>query len=161
MAGFDKYLETIFGRATKEAVLDGSAIVEAQHLLLAVAADRRSAASQLLASVGLDRDAIREALNREFDRSLGQAGVARTAFGVQPATPDPENVPRLANSVRLALERGVTSGARQDLRSTHLLLGILAADVGTVPRALALAGVDRADLIARARDAEPTDETEQ
>jgi hypothetical protein len=32
-----------------------------------------------------------------------------------------------------------------------VLLGILQADVGTVPRALALAGFDRAALIARVR----------
>jgi D-alanyl-D-alanine carboxypeptidase len=32
----------------------------------------------------------------------------------------------------------------------HLLLGVLDAKVGTVPRALALAGVDRAELARRA-----------
>jgi D-alanyl-D-alanine carboxypeptidase len=159
MARFDKYLEAVLGRATKEAQLAGSTTVEAQHLLLAVAADRASAAGQLLASAGLDRDAIREALDREFERSLGAAGVASSAFGIGPATPDPKEVPRPANSVRHALERGLGSGARKNLGSTHLLLGILEAEVGTVPRALALAGVDREDLIARARSTEPTDDT--
>jgi D-alanyl-D-alanine carboxypeptidase len=159
MARFDKYLETMLGRATKEAQLAGSTTVEAQHLLLAVAADRTSAAGQLLASAGLDRDAIRKALDREFERSLGAAGVTSSAFGIGPATPDPREVPRPANSVRLALERGLGSGARKDLRSTDLLLGILEAEVGTVPRALALAGADRADLMARARTADLTDDT--
>jgi D-alanyl-D-alanine carboxypeptidase len=161
MARFDKYLETMLDRATNEALLDGSTTVEAQHLLLAVAADRGSAAGQLLASAGLDRAAIREALDREFERSLSAAGVARSAFGFGSATPDPKEVPHPANSVRLALERGVNSGARQDLGSAHLLLGILEAEVGTVPRALALAGVDRADLMARARDAGLTDDRER
>ena len=36
------------------------------------------------------------------------------------------------------------------LRPTHLLLGVLAAEEGTVPRALAGAGVDRPDLRRRA-----------
>jgi D-alanyl-D-alanine carboxypeptidase len=35
----------------------------------------------------------------------------------------------------------------------NLLIGILEAEVGTVPRALALAGIDRADLAERARQA--------
>lgn len=98
---------------------------------------------------GLDRDAIREALDREFEHSLSVAGVSRSAFGLPPASPDPQRVPHPGASVRLALERGVTSRARQDLQPAHLLLGILQAEVGTVPRALALAGVDRADLMAR------------
>jgi D-alanyl-D-alanine carboxypeptidase len=38
-----------------------------------------------------------------------------------------------------------------------VLLGVLAAEVGTVPRALALAGFDRADLLARTRRALTTD----
>ena len=57
---------------------------------------------------------------------------------------------QLGTSVRLALQRGVASTAcKKDLRPAHLLLGILRAQVGTVPRALALAGVDRAHLTAR------------
>jgi hypothetical protein len=36
------------------------------------------------------------------------------------------------------------------LRSTDLLAGILEAELGTVPRALAIAGVDRVVLVARA-----------
>ena len=54
---------------------------------------------------------------------------------------------------KLALERGFASVTRKkDLRPAHLLLGILRAEVGTVPRALALAGVDQAALTARVQD---------
>jgi D-alanyl-D-alanine carboxypeptidase len=35
----------------------------------------------------------------------------------------------------------------------HLLLGILRAEIGTVPRALALAGIDRAHLVLRVEQA--------
>jgi hypothetical protein len=58
-------------------------------------------------------------------------------------------VPHPGDSVRLALERGVNSAADRAPQPAHLLIGILRAEVGTVPRALAMAGVDRADLIAR------------
>ena len=37
------------------------------------------------------------------------------------------------------------------LRSTDLLAGIVEAELGTVPRALAIAGIDRAALSSRAR----------
>jgi hypothetical protein len=45
--------------------------------------------------------------------------------------------------------------ARSDRRLAggHILLGVLAAEAGTVPRALALAGVDRDDLRARTQAA--------
>jgi ATP-dependent Clp protease ATP-binding subunit ClpA len=149
MAGFDKYLKTMLDQAGTEARLDGSTTVEAQHVLLAIAADPGSAAGRVLASAGLDRGAVREALDREFERSLSVAGVSRSAFGLPAASPDPQRVPHLGASVRLALERAVASRTRQGLQPPHLLLGILQSEVGTVPRALALAGVDRADLVAR------------
>jgi D-alanyl-D-alanine carboxypeptidase len=148
MAGFHKYVKTMLDRAGTEARLDSSTTVEAQHLLLAIAADQGSAAGRMLASVGLDHRAIRAALDREFEHSLTAAGVAGSAFGLAPASPDPQRVPQLGTSIRLALERGAKSGGR-DLRPGHLLLGILQAEVGTVPRALALADVDRTDLMAR------------
>ena len=43
-------------------------------------------------------------------------------------------------------------GQRQ-IRPGHLLLGVLGAQAGTVPRALALPGLDQGDLTARARQA--------
>jgi D-alanyl-D-alanine carboxypeptidase len=51
------------------------------------------------------------------------------------------------------MERGfsATSNRKKDLRPAHLLLGVLLAEIGTVPRTLVLAGVDRAELAARVR----------
>jgi hypothetical protein len=54
-------------------------------------------------------------------------------------------------SARVALERSFSSARKKDLRSAHLLLGILHAQIGTVPRALALAGIDQAGLADRVR----------
>jgi ATP-dependent Clp protease ATP-binding subunit ClpA len=149
MSGFGSYVRTIVERAGREAREDGSATTEAQHLLLAVAAEFEPSTHAILTSVGLDHRAIREALDREFERSLGAVGVSAEAFELPPASIGPDR-PRLGASAKLALERGLSAAARKsDLRPAHLLQGILRADVGTVPRALDLAGVDQADLRGR------------
>lgn len=152
MAAIDHYLEAVIERAREEARLDASSLVEAEHLLLAVAAEPGSAAHGVLASAGLDRDAVRAALDREAEHSLGAVGVSTAAFGLPPATPHPNRPNALGASARLALERGLSSVPhRRDLRSPHLLAGLLDREVGTVPRALALAGIDRADLAFHAK----------
>jgi ATP-dependent Clp protease ATP-binding subunit ClpA len=149
MAAFDQYLHTIITEGTKEARDDGSATVEAHHLLLAIAAGPEAATRQVLTSAGLDRQAIRDALDREFEHSLGAAGVSLAAFDLPRPSPARERSTQMGASAKLALERGFASVPRKkDLRPAHLLLGILRAEVGTVPRALALAGVDRAALMA-------------
>jgi len=164
MAAIDRYINTIIERARSEAHEDGSAAVEAHHLLLAIAADGAgdpaedptdAAAglgdpAEILAGAGLDRQAVREALDREFEHSLSAAGVSLAAFGLPRPRATGKPPTQLAASAKLALERGFASaGRKKDLRPAHLLLGILRAEVGTVPRALALAGVDRAELVAR------------
>jgi ATP-dependent Clp protease ATP-binding subunit ClpA len=150
MSAFGKYVHTIVEQAGDEARKDGSARTEAQHLLLAIAAEQEPTTQPVLTSVGLDHRTIREALDREFEHSLSTAGVTLAAFALpRPPSNTPER-PKLGASARLALERGLASVARKrDLQPAHLLLGILQAQVGAVPRALTLAGIDRADLRAR------------
>jgi ATP-dependent Clp protease ATP-binding subunit ClpA len=151
---FGTYVGTILEQAGRHASRDGSATIEAQHLLLAIAAQQGTVAQQVLTSVGLDQDAIRQALDREFEDSLRAAGVSRGAFDLPGPSSRPEPSGRVGASAKLALERGVAAAARKkDLQPAHLLLRILEARVGTVPRALALAGVDQADLTARVRQA--------
>lgn len=151
MTPFDRYLHAVIMRAHVEARDDGSATVEAQHLLLAVAAEPEPTVREVLAAAGLDRETVHGALEREFVDSLSAVGVASSAYEL----PKPNRLPakpKIGTSAKLALERGVFAGARKkDLRPGHVLLGILAAEVGTVPRALALAGVDRDDLMNRIR----------
>jgi D-alanyl-D-alanine carboxypeptidase len=154
MTTFGTYVGTIIEQAGHHASKDGSATIEAHHLLLAVAAQEETTAHQALTSVGLDQQAIHDALDREFEASLRAAGVARGAFDLSQPTSDPNPSARIGASAKLALERGVAAAARRkDLQPAHLLLGILEAHLGTVPRALALAGIDRADLTARVRQA--------
>ena len=146
MSTFDQYLTRVLETAAAEAKSDGSAAVEAHHLLLAIAGE----GSLALQSAGLDQAAVRRALDQEFSRSLAAAGV-RLAGGMPDATPDPEKSPPVGASVRAALERSFQLVERKrDMRPGHVLLGVLQAELGTVPRALALAGIDRADLCERA-----------
>ncbi|MFD4629147.1 Clp protease N-terminal domain-containing protein [Streptomyces sp. NPDC058284] len=150
MTAFDAYLHAVVVRATQEAREDGSATVDAHHLLLAIAAGPGSAARDALASAGLDHTAVREALDREFEHSLNAVGVSATSYALpKPSHSTPR--PRMGASARLALDRSFAATRKKDLRSTHLLLGILGARFGTVPRALALAGIDQDRLAAHAR----------
>jgi ATP-dependent Clp protease ATP-binding subunit ClpA len=122
----------------------GSPRIEAEHLLLAVARDDCPAA-RVLAVEGLDYEGLVAALEREAERSLAAAGVAAETGPFSPWVEEP----RFATSAKLALERALrAAAARRDRRLAcgHIALGVLRADVGTVPRALQIAGVDRAAL---------------
>jgi ATP-dependent Clp protease ATP-binding subunit ClpA len=150
MNAFDTYLHTVITEGGVEAQRHGSPTVEAQHLLLAVAAQEGTAPQRILASVGLDYRAIRSALDRELDHSLNAVGVSRASFDLPRPSATSKRPPKMGETCRLALERGFASVSRKkDLRPASVLLGILRAEIGTVPRALALAGVDRAELLTR------------
>lgn len=126
--------------ALREAQAAGSPTVEAEHLLVALARRPHPA----LAARGLGAGRVAEALAAERAASLAAAGVDWDV----PTRPTRAE-PRFAASAKLALERSLPAAvARGDRRLTsdHVLLGVLEAEVGTVPRALALAGVDRRAL---------------
>jgi ATP-dependent Clp protease ATP-binding subunit ClpA len=142
--------------ARGEARLDGSASIEAEHVLLALAALKGSAAARMLGEVGLTRDALRAALDREWEGSLAVAGVTVEVAGLPTATPDPSRNPHIGESAKLLLKRAMecvaaTGGGR--IGATHMLVGALDAKLGRVPRALAIAGVDLAALRSRAAQA--------
>jgi ATP-dependent Clp protease ATP-binding subunit ClpA len=121
----------------------GSPTIEAEHLLLALA-DRVAS----LAAVGLDHDGVLAALEAERDRSLAAVGVS--ASGFEPSLLPGK--PKFATSAKSALELALREAlGRGDNRITagHVLLGVLRAQAGTVPRALHQAGVDRDELRAR------------
>ena len=123
---FTKDARRVVEAARSEACDAGSATIEAEHLLVALA--RRP----------------HPALAGERAASLAAAGVDWDV----PARPSRAE-PRFATSAKLALERSLSAAvARHDRRLTsdHVLLGVLEAEVGTVPRALELAGIDRRAL---------------
>lgn len=126
----------------------GSSTVEAEHLLLALAERPGPTVQAALAEAGLDPDGIYEALDAENERSLAGVGVSSAAFNL-PAVAEAPEQPRWAKTAKLALERSLEAAlARGDRRIQpgHILLGVLRAPVGTVPRALQGVGVDRAEV---------------
>jgi ATP-dependent Clp protease ATP-binding subunit ClpA len=151
---FAEHARAIVRQAEIEAQEAGSPGIEAEHLLLSMTGEHGIEARDLLASAGLDRDGIRVALDREFRQSLAATGVTLPSGGLPRASRDPGHRVRLAASGKLALERAVKAAAgQQQIRPGHLLLGVLGAQAGTVPRALALADVDQGELAARTRRA--------
>ncbi len=143
----------ILQRARDEARAAGSPTVEAEHLLLAIGAQKGSRARRVLEEAGLDQGGIRAALDRERELSLLAAGVSPAGFALPSPTALPERVPRWGESTKLALRRAPKTPLGGHMETTHLLLGVLRAQVGTVPRALAFAGVDRTELAARTEEA--------
>ncbi|GAB4586626.1 Clp protease N-terminal domain-containing protein [Nocardia sp. IFM 10818] len=150
---FQVYLGSVIEQAGREAQRDGSATIEAQHMLLAITRQDGTEPQAVLAAAGLDHDGISAALDREFEQSLAVAGVAARAADLPEPVARQSAADTLGASGKLVFERMMTSYAKRELRPAHLLLAILRAEVGTVPRALAAAGVDRTELVNQVRAA--------
>jgi ATP-dependent Clp protease ATP-binding subunit ClpA len=140
-------------RAEAEARLDGSRSIEAEHLLLALASREGTGAHDVLVAAGLDHDGIRAALEREFRHSLLAVGVALLDPARLCTGGDSGRRLRLGQSAKLAWQRAIRLAAKRSdaqLDTSHLLVGVLRAQAGTVPRALADFGIDQAELAERA-----------
>jgi ATP-dependent Clp protease ATP-binding subunit ClpA len=145
---------TLFAAAEEEARAARSALVEAEHLLLAMSAQPGTDAAGVLASAGLTHEAVQAALDREFGASLAAAGVSVDVGALGRPSPEPPRRLRLGASFKAAMVRSVTeAGGSRRIRPAHLLLGVLGSNVGTVPRALHLAGIDQDELTSLARQA--------
>ena len=123
----------------------GATTIEAEHLLLAVT-NTDAPAARVLHDAGLDDDGLRAALASETTRSLAAVGVSVDAMHFSPFV----KAPKFGSSAKLVLERALKVAiARRDkhIGAEHLALAALQPAVGTVPRALDQAGVDRAALI--------------
>ncbi|MDQ6918625.1 MAG: Clp protease N-terminal domain-containing protein [Candidatus Dormibacteraeota bacterium] len=142
-------------QAEIEARRAGAKFIEAEHMLLAIAREGDTPAGRALISAGLDHQRLVDALRDERQRSLAVAGVARPA-AIPTDAIEPDRAISLGTSAKAALIRALHARREQcshrRLQSADVLVGILGAELGTVPRALAIAGVDRAALIARARE---------
>lgn len=144
---FTKDAREVVRRASKEAEAAGSASVDAEHLLAALLAGP-SGVRATLARAGLDAGGWAEALAEEEAASLAAVGVDAADWAMVRPRPA-RGRSRVGASSKVALERTLRAAmGRGDRRigPEHVLLGVLAADVGRVPRALELAGVDRAAL---------------
>jgi hypothetical protein len=144
-----------------EARNQGARFIEAEHMLLALAASAGTDAGRLLIESGLDHDRLAAALRAEHRQSLAFAGIQAPEEGRAEAAERDRHI-SMGTSAKAALGRALHARHRERPRRGHrghlegidVLIGVLQAELGTVPRALALAGVDRAALIARARASE-------
>jgi D-alanyl-D-alanine carboxypeptidase len=138
-----------------EARQTGSPVVEAEHLLLAVSALEGDPARLALDGLGLDHGRLRELLREERTRSLAYAGVDASAFPGPDRSLAAGKTVRFATSAKAALARAVSGTAGRGGRtidSTDLLVALLLAERGTVPRMIELARLDRAEIVARLMD---------
>jgi hypothetical protein len=152
-------------RAIEEAGARGSATVEAEHILLALAGEA-SIAGTVLGESGLDHAAIAAMLDDERRKSLEVAGFTVSADELRSTPRDgrlgwgasaKEALRRAAAEGHA--ERGLSGGPdrgrarRRAPDEGDLLIGVLGADLGTVPRALAYAGVETRPIIEKIRTA--------
>jgi D-alanyl-D-alanine carboxypeptidase len=127
----------------------GSSSVEAEHLLVSLAAGD-DAAGQALRDAGLDPQELRDAIERDFERVLQNVGI--DASGVDLPANCRSEKPRWGASAKQGLERALVEAKRRgdrEIGPEHILLGLLRAEHGTVPRILAAEGIDAAELTGR------------
>lgn len=138
--------------ASEEARQMASPTTQSEHILLALAVNAESPCGTLLGQHGLDYESVLEALDRETEQALAAVGLVVAGFHPAHASPRP-GAPRLAASAKsVLLQAAALAKARRDRHITeaHLLVGVLRAEIGTVPRALAAAHVDRVKLLSSA-----------
>lgn len=139
--------------ARAEAVEDGSTAIEAEHVLLALTELTGTTTARLLAEAGLTRETIRAALDREWEESLSVAGVTVAVAELPKATPDRSRNPQIGETTKLLLKRAADSSAGGRMGAAHLLIGALDTNLGRIPRALDLAGINRKALRTQAAEA--------
>jgi D-alanyl-D-alanine carboxypeptidase len=144
---FTQDARAVVKQAVEEARLLGSPGIQAEHLLLAISRDDYAP----LVEAGLDHDGVLRALDAEEARSLAAVGVSIDDYELPPRPAKGRN-PGFETSSKVALARAtklaVGRGEKKLVRG-HILLGILEARAGTVPRALEVVGVDRTQLADR------------
>lgn len=141
---------SVVTQAREEVAALGGGEVEAEHILLALSMEGSGRAQVVLGSVGLDHDGVLAALDAERTQALAAVGVS--APDLEPPGADRRGPVGFGASAKRVLERAVRAAVTchdRSILAEHLLLGVLAAETGTVPRALAAAGIDRRELIAR------------
>lgn len=143
----------VIRRSEVEARNERAKFVEAEHLLLALAAHSESDAGRLLTACGLDHRRLSSALRDEHRRSLAFAGVKSPSDEQVEATERRGSL-ALGTSAKAAIKRAMIVSRtdrprRASLVDMDLLVGILQAELGTVPRALGIVGIDPAAVISR------------
>jgi ATP-dependent Clp protease ATP-binding subunit ClpA len=142
---FARDARSVVQAAHEEAQAVDETQIEAEHLLLALS--RHPAIRKL----GLDHDDLVDALIAEEEHSLAGVGIDRSLYDLEVSASRGRSA-RLGATAKLAIERALTLTAKRGQRritTSNLLLGVISAEQGRVPRALRLAGIDVQDLRAR------------
>jgi ATP-dependent Clp protease ATP-binding subunit ClpA len=147
---FAKETRKVTRRAADLAEFENSSTVEVEHLLLALVDPIADDIGRILAAQGVDASAVREARDREFRSALAIAGV-HTDRSAPPGAARLRRgrSTRFAPSAKLALERTLEAALRsgeKQIRNKHLLLAIIDAQTGIVPRLLDELGTSRDQL---------------
>ena len=148
-----KAVRSVVIASVTEAQRRNSTLVEAEHLLLALSRDGSSPIRDVLADAGLDPAGLEAALLAEREASLRVAGVEPLGEERLVASPRVAR-PRWGASAKEALSRAhrvASANRRQRSGEADLVTAILGLELGTVPRALLIAGVDRPAVVAAVR----------
>lgn len=141
-------------RAAEVAEVEHAAVVQAEHLLIALVDPVRDPVGQSLVDAGITRQGIRSARDREFQSALAAVGVDTGR-----AVPPPSSrlargrTTRFAPSAKLALERTLAIATKQGARrisNHHLLEAIVSADAGRTPQLLVELGTTAEEVLERA-----------
>ena len=107
-------------------------------------------AGAALREVGLDPQELHDAIQRDFERVLARVGI--DASGVDVSANCRRTKPGWGASAKQASSarsRRPSAAATATIGCEHILLGLLRAEHGTVPRLLAAEGIDRDELTGR------------
>jgi ATP-dependent Clp protease ATP-binding subunit ClpA len=135
-------------RGRELALARGSADVEVEHFLLALVEEPAGRAGAAIASLGLTSDAVSHAMDRELVGALAAAGVDATSRRSS-SSPSESRAPRWGQSAKLTLKRALVETLRSGDRTIHdhhLLLAIVSAEAGRVPRLLDELGINADDV---------------
>jgi ATP-dependent Clp protease ATP-binding subunit ClpA len=138
---FTPQAKGVFIAAERVARQRGDRTLEAEHLLIALAE---------LGEPELAEVDVPAVLDRQFEHALSAAGVDVKVPAPKPRLKNPGVGASAKRAIERAFHVAIERGDRKVLRG-HMLLGVLSAEEGTVPRALSLAGIDRGALASRVR----------
>jgi ATP-dependent Clp protease ATP-binding subunit ClpA len=145
-----RQLHAVGQRAIDEAVARRAGVVESEHVLLAILSRPDEPAAKLLTVAGVTHASFASALDAERKRSLAAAGVAARSNDSLTATPR-TSPPSWGASIRDVLrnaDKPAAKNGRPGALEIELAVAILSTELGTVPRALAIARIDRSDVLA-------------
>lgn len=126
-------LQAFLKQVEIEARLAGARRVEAEHMLMAMAAVPSGHAGRALELLGLSRDRIANAIERERRGALALAGIQTADVPAARPVTGGRGL-RWNQSARLAAERSCREAPDDPM--LRMLLGIVHAEAGVVPRLL-------------------------